>query len=329
MTTHSTATTTATRTTARTTAPTTSAAVPSAAASGTWRLGDRTVNRIGYGAMRVTGMPWDPAPRNRQDAIAVLRRAVELGVNHIDTAAFYFLPTRSANELISTALQPYPEDLVLTTKVGTSRSRDGEFEPVARPEQLRGQVEENIRQLGVDQLDVVNLRWGSGLTTEEGSVAEHVGALAQLRDAGLIRHLGLSNVTSEQLTEALSIAPIVCVQNQYGLTNRADDELLRRCGELGIAFVPFFAMAAVDLGAGPQAPGNPAGQDEIAAVARAHGASTAQVRLAWTLHRGEHVLAIPGTGNLEHLEENIAAGTLQLSESELSVLDGIDPSATA
>src|SRR5699024_5547071 len=148
------------------------------------------------------------------------------------TAAFYFLQTRSANELISTALQPYPEDLVLTTKVGASRSRDGEFEPFARPEQLRSQVEENIRQLGLDHLDVVNLRWGSGMITEAGSVAEHIGALAELRDAGLIRHLGISNITSEQLTEALSVAPIVCVQNQYGLTNRVDDELLRRCGEL-------------------------------------------------------------------------------------------------
>jgi aryl-alcohol dehydrogenase-like predicted oxidoreductase len=141
----------------------------------------------------LTGMPWDEKPKSRDDAIAVLRRAIELGVDHIDTASFYFTPVRSANELISTALQPYPEDLVITTKVGPGRSRDGEF-AFARPDQLRGQVEENIRQLGLDHLDVVNLRWGAGMGKEPGSVAEHFGALADLREAGLIRHLGISNV---------------------------------------------------------------------------------------------------------------------------------------
>ncbi|WP_154792055.1 oxidoreductase [Occultella kanbiaonis] len=296
---------------------------PHAAAAGTWQLGDRTINRIGLGAMRLTGMPWDPAPRDRDGAIAVLRRAVELGVNHIDTSAFYFVPTRSANELIGAALQPYPDDLVITTKVGASRSRDGGFEPYARPEQLRGQVEENIRELGLDHLDVVNLRWGSGMTTEAGPVADHVGALAELRDAGLIRHLGISNITAEQLTEALTVSPIVCVQNQYGLTNRADDALLTLCGELGIAFVPFFAVAAVVPGTSPHDAADETGTAQIAAVAAAHGATAAQVRLAWTLHRGPHVLAIPGTGNVAHLEENVAAGALELSESELALLDGI------
>ncbi len=291
---------------------------PSADAAGTWQLGDRTVNRIGFGAMRLTGMPWDPKPRNRADALAVLRRALELGVNHIDTAAFYFLPTRSANELISTALQPYPDELVITTKVGPSRSGATEFEPYARPEQLRGQVETNIRQLGRDHLDVVNLRWGSGLDKEPGSVAEHVGALADLREEGLIRHIGLSNITAEQLTEAREITPVVCVQNKYGLTERSDDDLVGLTREHGIAFVPFFAV-----GGSPSGTPAETGTAEIAAVAEAHGATPAQVRLAWTLHRGPHVLAIPGTGDPKHLDENIAAGALRLDDDELARLDGI------
>ncbi len=285
----------------------------------TWRLGDLTVNRLGLGAMRLTGMPWDEKPKSREDAITVLRRAIELGVNHIDTASFYFTPTRSANELIATALQPYPEDLVITTKVGAGRSRDGEFS-FARPDQLRGQVEENIRQLGLDHLDVVNLRWGAAMGKEPGSVAEHFGALAELREAGLIRHLGISNVVADQLTEARSIAPVVCVQNRYGLTDREDDALLDLCGELGIAFVPFFAVTTSIPGA---APGPVRGEAEVAKVAAAHDATPAQVRLAWTLHRGAHVLAIPGTGDPGHLAENVAAGGLRLSEAELALLDGV------
>lgn len=285
----------------------------------TWRLGDLTVNRLGLGAMRLTGMPWDERPKSREGAITVLRRAIELGVNHIDTASFYFTPTRSANELIATALQPYPEDLVITTKVGAGRDRDGEFS-FARPDQLRGQVEENIRQLGLDHLDVVNLRWGAAMGKEPGSVADHFGALAELREAGLIRHLGVSNVVTDQLTEALSIAPVVCVQNRYGLTDREDDALLDLCGELGIAFVPFFAVTTSIPGA---APGAVRGEAEVAKVAAAHDATSTQIRLAWTLHRGAHVLAIPGTGDPGHLAENVAAGGLVLSEEELALLDGV------
>ncbi|HWV77862.1 MAG TPA: oxidoreductase [Isoptericola sp.] len=312
-------------TTSTTTTPTTTA--PDASAAGSWQLGDRTVHRLGFGTMRTTGMPWDEAPRDRRESIAVLRRAVELGVNHLDTAAFYFVPRRSANELISTALQPYDEDLVITTKVGPSRPRDGvfEFEPYARPDQLRGQVEENIRQLGLDQLDVVNLRWGVGLEPAGGSVAEHVGALADLRDAGLLRHIGLSNVSAGQLDEALEITPVVCVQNRYGLTERADDGLLARCGELGIAFVPFFSMGAAVPGAVPGGAADDAGRDEVQAVADRHGATPSQVRLAWTLHRGPHVLAIPGTGSVAHLEQNVAAAALRLTDDDLAVLDSIAP----
>ncbi|GIH15368.1 oxidoreductase [Rugosimonospora africana] len=285
------------------------ALMTTASSAGTWQLGDRTVNRLGFGAMRLTSNA-DGTPSDRDRAITVLRRAVDLGVNHIDTAAFYFSPLRSANELINRALYPYPDDLVITTKVGPGRDPSGNFLPAARPEQLRGQVEENLRQLGRDHLDVVNLRIGAGLERGSGSLADRFGALAELRDAGLIRHLGISNVSLEHLAEAQTIAPVVCVQNQYGLgTRREDDELVRVCGEQGVAFVPFFAIAGT--GESPA----------VLAVAQAHDATPAQVRLAWTLHRGPHVLAIPGTGDPEHLVENVAAGALRLSPDELALLD--------
>jgi aryl-alcohol dehydrogenase-like predicted oxidoreductase len=299
-----------------------------AAASGTWQLGDRTVNRLGYGAMRImtTG---DGSPSDRDTVIAVLRRAVELGVNHIDTAAFYFSALRSSNELINTALAPYPDDLVITTKVGPGRDPSGDWLAVVRPEQLRGQVEENIRQLGRDHLDVVNLRIGSGLDRGEGTLADRFGALAELREAGLIRHLGISNVGPEHLTEALSIAPVVCVQNKYSLTTaREDDSLIALCAEHGVAFVPFFAIASGGSVSGT--PGNREQTDRDRAasaaaeqVAAEHGVSPAQVRLAWTLHKGPNVLAIPGTGNLGHLAENVAAGALRLTDDDLARLDTI------
>jgi len=296
----------------------------SASASGTWRLGDLTVNRIGFGAMRLpqTGRALieNAVPRDRDQAIAVLRRAVELGVNHIDTAAFYFSPLRSANELINSALASsgrYPDDLVIATKVGPARDASGAWVSHAgTPEALRGQVEENLRQLGRDHLDVVNLRV---LGTD--SVAERFGALAALREAGLIRHLGLSNVTPEQLEEARRIAPVVCVQNMYGIGVRPEyAEFVRRCGELGIAFVPFYAIAAAGRESGAGATAEP---EELLAVARAHDASPAQIRLAWILHQGPHLLAIPGTGDPAHLEANIAAGTLRLAPEELARLDGV------
>jgi pyridoxine 4-dehydrogenase len=181
---------------------------PTAADAGTWRLGDRTVNRLGFGAMRLMMGP-NGTEGDRDAAIRVLRRAVELGVNHIDTAAFYFSPRRSANELINTALAPYPDDLVIATKVGPGRGPSGDWLDEARPEQLRGQVEENIRQLGLDHMELVNLRIGEGLERGSGSLADRFGALAELREAGLVRHLGISNVRAEHLTEALGIAPVV------------------------------------------------------------------------------------------------------------------------
>lgn len=296
----------------------TSARTINAADAGTWILGDLPVHRIGFGAMRLTqngaALRADAASSDREHAIGVLRRAIELGVNHIDTAAFYFSPLRSANELINRALGPYPDDLVIVTKVGPGRDPSGEWIDHATPEQLRGQVEENLRQLGRDHLDVVNLR-----IVGTDSIAERFGALARLREAGLIRHLGLSNVTPEHLTEAQAIAPVVCVQNQYGIGARPEqDAFLRRCGEEGVAFVPFYAIA----GAGREG-GADTGRTEseqVQAVARAHGVTPAQIRLAWTLHRGPHVLAIPGTGNPDHLADNVAAGALKLSADELALL---------
>ncbi len=286
------------------------------AAAGTWTLGDLTVNRLGFGAMRLTGSAaFDlGAARDRDRSMGVLRRAIELGVNHIDTASFYFSSLRSANELINSALAPYPDDLVIATKVWPARDPSGDWW-WATPEQLRGQVEENLRQLGRDHLDVVNLRVPP--SRGSGSIAEHFGALAELRDAGLIRHLGLSNVTPEQLAEARAIAPVVCVQNAYGIGAPAHEQaLLRSCGEQGIAYVPFFAIAGAGREAGPSAADSAA----VLAVARAHDATPAQVRLAWTLRQGPHVLAIPGTGDPDHLEENVAAAALRLSDDEVSAL---------
>src|SRR5487761_1242944 len=264
-----------------------------ASAAGTWKLGDLAVNRVGLGAMRLTGsLPFGAGtPGHRDRAVSVLRRAAELGVNHIDTAAFYFSALRSANELINTALAPYPDDLVIVTKVGR------------------------------DHLDVVNLRRMPSME----SIAEHFGALAGLRDAGLIRHLGISGVTAGHLAEAQAIAPVVCVQNRYGIDLRGDDgdDVLRACGEQGIAFVPFFAIAGESRHAGASGTDS----DELLAVARAHGATPAQVRLAWTLHRGPHVLAIPGTGDPDHLTSNIAAGALRLTPDDMARLDGLHQAA--
>jgi pyridoxine 4-dehydrogenase len=292
--------------------------VTTADAAGTWRLGDRTVNRLGFGAMRLTGdLSGDGAPSDRGTSVAVLRRAVEYGVNHIDTAAFYFSPLRSANELISTALAPYPDNLVIATKVGPWRDPWGEWQGMAEPGQLRGQVEENLRQLGRDHLDLVSLR----TLSVRKPVGAHFAALAALRDAGLVRHLGLSNVTVEQLDEARAIAPVVAVQNRYSIDSRRPeaDEVLRACADRGIAFVPFFAIAG-----GGREGGRPETELEpVLAVARARDATPAQVRLAWTLARGRHVLAIPGTGRLAHLAENVAAGALRLTDEDLAKLGSL------
>ncbi|MFI6516065.1 oxidoreductase [Spirillospora sp. NPDC050679] len=282
----------------------------------TWTLGDLRVNRIGLGAMRLTGSAaFDlGAPSDRARSIAVLRRAIELGVNHIDTAAFYFSALRSANELINTALAPYPDDLVIATKVWPARDPSGRWW-WADPDQIRGQVEENLRQLGRDHLDLVNLRVPP--SRRDGSIAEHFAALAALRDAGLVRHLGVSNVTPAQVAEAQAIAPVVCVQNPYGIGASVEErEFVRSCGEQGIAFVPFYSIAGEGRDHGAPATDH----DEVQAVARAHDATPAQVRLAWTLQQGPHVLAIPGTGDPRHLEENMAAADLRLTDVDMERL---------
>ncbi|MGW7609903.1 aldo/keto reductase [Streptomyces sp. NPDC054766] len=259
-------------------------------------------------------------PSDHARSIAVLRRAVELGVDHIDTAAFYFSSLRSPNELINTALAPYADDLVIATKVGPFRDYAGEWGDAARPDQLRSHVEENLRQLGRDHLDLVYLR-----RMRQDSIAEHFGVLTELRDAGLIRHLGISGVEVRHLDEARAIAPVVAVQNRYGLGlpspdgDGDGDAVLRACGELGIAFVPFFAIAG---NGGSLGPGD-GDEAEVIAVAEAHDVTPAQIRLAWTLHQGPHVLAIPGTGNPEHLAENIAAGALRLTDVQLARLDAL------
>ncbi|MFD5733538.1 aldo/keto reductase [Streptomyces sioyaensis] len=291
-----------------------------AGAAGTWVLGDRTVNRIGFGAMRLTGSAafHQGTPRDRGQSIRVLRRAVDLGVNHLDTAAFYFSRLRSANELINSALAPYPDDLVIATKVGPVRDASGEWTAPARPDQLRGQVEENLRQLGRDHLDVVNLR-----VMGQDSISEDFGALAELRAAGLIRHLGISNARPAHLAQARAVAPVVCVQNRYGVDARAGAEMLRVCAAHGIAFVPFFSIA----GEGREAGAVRAEHAQVRTVARAHGVSPSQVRLAWTLRQGKHVLAIPGTGNPDHLTDNLAAGALDLTAEEVGLLDAIDSTA--
>ncbi|WP_328540410.1 oxidoreductase [Streptomyces sp. NBC_00344] len=285
-------------------------------AAGTWLLGDLEVNRMGFGAMRLTGSAafHQGTPSDRGQAIGVIRRAVELGINHIDTAAFYFSRLRSANELINSALAPYADDLVIVTKVGPARDADGEWGTPARPDQLRGQVEENLRQLGRDHLDVVNLR-----LMGQDSISEHFGALAELRGAGLIRHLGISGARPEHVAQAQEIAPVVCVQNRFGIDAPGGDEMLRACAARGIAFVPFFAIA----GEGREAGAVRAEHDQVHTVARAHGVSPAQVRLAWILRQGDHVLAIPGTGNPEHLVDNVAAGALVLTDEERRLLDSL------
>jgi aryl-alcohol dehydrogenase-like predicted oxidoreductase len=298
--------------------PSDSAGRSNAADSGTWRLGDRDVRRLGFGAMRLTGTAafHGGTPRDRDTSIAVVRRAVELGVNHIDTAAFYFSSLRSANEIINAALAPFGDEVLVATKVGPRRDRSGGWAEAARPEQLRGDVEENLRQLGRDYLDLVYLR-----NMRFESIAEHFGALADLREAGLIRQLGVSDVTPDQLAQAQAIAPVAAVQNRFGLGDRSAGEVLRVCGQAGIAFVPFFAIAGPR--ASKAAPDSSVAHEDskVLAIAAAHSATPQQIRLAWTLAQGPHVLAIPGTGDLVHLEANVAAGAILLTHEDLAVLE--------
>jgi pyridoxine 4-dehydrogenase len=294
---------------------TTKASAP-AAAAGVLLLGRETpVPRMGFGAMQLPGPGvWGP-PRDRAAALAVLRRAVELGVRLIDTAGFY--GPNVADELIADALHPYPDDLALATKVGVRRGHDRSWLPDAAPASLREQVEASLRRLRTDVLDLVHLRLADGAVLADSHVplSDSFGALAELRDRGLVRHLGLSSATRTQLRQAQTIAPVAAVQNRFNLADRADEPLLRACQARGIAFTPYFPLARGRLLAGGL----------LAEVAGRHGATPAQVALAWLLQTSPATLLIPGTSSLAHLEENLAAATLRLDPDEIAALDAWTP----
>ena len=279
---------------------------------GTFTMGgDLTVTRMGYGAMQLAGPGVFGPPADRDAAVAVLREAVELGITHIDTSGYY--GPRVTNQIIREALYPYPEDLRIVTKVGAERDANGGWPEAQAPEQLRAQVEENLRDLGLDAMDVVNLRNPGQRGPQPGSIAGPFTALAELRQEGLIRHLGLSNVTAGQVTEAQSIAPVACVQNHYNLANRGDDDLIGFLAAQGIAYVPFFPLGGF----------NPLQSGTLDAVAERLGAARMTVALAWLLHRSPNILLIPGTSSVAHLRENVAAANLALPADALAELDAI------
>jgi pyridoxine 4-dehydrogenase len=277
-----------------------------------------TVHRIGYGAMQLAGPGvWGP-PRDPDGAVAVLREAVASGVNHIDTADFY--GPHVTNQIIRKALHPYPAGLVIVTKLGARRPPDGSWQHASSPEDLIAGIHDNLRNLGLDALDVVNYRaMGTVHGPKEGSIAEQVSVLADLKRKGLVRHIGLSNVTSAQVEEAQAITEVVCVQNNYNLAHREDDALTDDLARRGIPYVPFFPLGGF----------TPLQSSTLSAVADGLGATRMQVALAWLLHRSPNILLIPGTSSLSHLRENLAAGQLTLSPEILAELDGIAASGAA
>ena len=271
-----------------------------------------TVRRIGYGAMQLAGPGvWGP-PQDPEGAVAVLREAVASGVNHIDTSDFY--GPHITNQIIRRALHPYPAGLIIVTKLGGRRPPDQSWQPAGSPQELTAGLHDNLRNLGLDALDIVNFRrMGSGHGPEEGSIAEQMAVLADFQRKGLIRHIGLSNVTAAQVAEAQAITNVVCVQNYYNLAQRHDDALIDDLGRQGIAYVPFFPLGGF----------TPLQSSTLSAVADRLGAEPMQVALAWLLHRSPNVLLIPGTSSIAHLRENLAAGQLMLSPQTLAELDGI------
>jgi pyridoxine 4-dehydrogenase len=277
-----------------------------------------TVQRIGYGAMQLAGPGvWGP-PKDPDGAVAVLREAVATGVNHIDTADFY--GPHVTNQIIRQALHPYPTGVVIVTKLGGRRPPDKSWQPAISPQDLTDGVHDNLRNLGLDTLDIVNYRvMGSGHGPEEGSIAEQLTVLADLRRKGLIRHIGLSNVTAAQVAEAQAITDVVCVQNNYNLAHRHDDALIDDLARQGIAYVPFFPLGGF----------SPLQSSTLSAVAGRLGAAPMQVALAWLLHRSPNILLIPGTSSVAHLRENLAAGQLTLSPQTLAELNGIAVAAVA
>jgi aryl-alcohol dehydrogenase-like predicted oxidoreductase len=272
---------------------------------------DLTVTRMGYGAMQLAGPHVFGPPADRDAAVAVLREAMELGITHIDTSDFY--GPHVTNQIIKEALHPYPESLHIVTKVGALRDAEGGWPQALAPEQLRQAVYDNLANLGLDALDVVNLRVGGFDSPTPGSIAEPFTALARLQQEGLIKRLGLSTVSAEQIAEAQSIAPIVCVQNFYNLAHRVDDDLVDSLAAQGIAYVPYFPLGGF----------NPLQSEELSAAATRLEATPMAVALAWLLQRSPNILLIPGTSSVAHLRENVTGATLTLPADELAKLDGI------
>ena len=280
--------------------------------STTYQLGDRTVRRLGYGAMQLAGPGVFGPPRDREAALAVLRDAVALGVNHIDTSDFY--GPHITNQLIREALHPYPDDLVIVTKVSARRDAQGAWLPATSPEELRQAVHDNLRNLGLDVLEVVNFR--SMLDVHgpaEGSLEEQVTTLAELREEGLIKHVGLSNVTMKQVEDARRIVPVASVQNMYNLVHRNDDAMIDALARDGIPYVPFFPLGGF----------SPLQSDALSAVAAELDATPMQVAIAWLLQRSPNILLIPGTSSRAHLRENLKAADLVLSADVLAKLERI------
>ncbi|GLZ61282.1 aldo/keto reductase family oxidoreductase [Micromonospora sp. NBRC 107095] len=278
---------------------------------GTWTLGGLTVTRFGYGAMQLAGPRVMGPPADHDGALAVLRTAVELGITHIDTSAAY--GPHVTNQLIREALHPYPDALHIVTKVGANRDPQGGWPPARDPQSLRRSVHENLETLGLDVLDLVNLRLGDATGPRPGSLAEAFETLADLQRQGLIRHLGVSNATPEQVAEAQAIAPIVCVQNMYNLAHRRDDELIDALAGQGVAYVPFFPLGGF----------SPLQSSVLSTVAARLEATPMSVALAWLLRRSPNILLIPGTSSAAHLRENIAGAALSLSADDLAELDTI------
>ena len=284
--------------------------------AGTFKLGDRTVKRLGYGAMQLAGPGVFGPPKDRDAALAVLREAIASGVDHIDTSDFY--GPHVTNQIIREALHPYPANLTIVTKVSARRGADASWLPAMSPKELTEAVHDNLRNLGLDVIEVVNLRSMHGIHgPAEGSLEPQLNTLAELQRQGLIRHIGMSNVTSTQIAQGRSITDIVCVQNQYNIAHRDDDALIDVLAADGIAYVPFFPLGGF----------TPLQSDTLANVARKLGATPMQVALAWLLRRAPNILLIPGTSSVGHLRENLAAAELELPADALAVLNGIGSEA--
>jgi len=278
----------------------------------TFQLGDLTINRMGYGAMQLAGPHVYGPPQDREQALAVLRAAVDSGVNHIDTSDFY--GPHITNQLIREALHPYRDDLVIVTKIGALRGADASWLPAQSPDQLEAAVHDNLRNLGLDVLDVVNMRlMFDVMGPAEGDIEAHISKLAELQQRGLIRHIGLSNATAAQVRQARGIAPIVCVQNQYNLVHRHDDALLDELAQAGIAYVPFFPLGGF----------TPLQSSQLAEVAAQLDATPMQVALAWLLQRSPNILLIPGTSSVAHLRQNLASDKLVLPAEAVARLNSV------